>query len=141
MTYGPVDADEPTAGDADRGTWESKASKQTLADTDELLKLIKEVQPKAALKYNKHYIGLEIDGASRNFVSFVPKKQHVVIRFKLPQQSDDVKSKLAEAGIHILAYDAQFGQFGVRIDSALDDKQRGVVRDLIRQAWELYGKP
>ena len=118
-----------------------KPARRTLADTDELLKLVKEVQSKAALKYNKHYIGIEIDGASRNFVSFIPKKQHVVIRFKLPQQADDVKSKLDEANIHNLAYDAQFGQFGVRIDSAPDDKQRGVLRDLIRQAWVLYGKP
>ncbi len=122
MTYGLVDADEPTSEPADRGVWESKASQRTLADTDELLKLVKEIQPKAALKYNKHYIGLEIDGASRNFVSFIPKKQHVVIRFKLPQQSDDVKAKLADADIDNLAYDAQFGQFGVRIDSVPDDK-------------------
>jgi len=141
MAYGLIDADEPIAETVDRGAWELKASQRTLTDTDELLKLVKEVQPKAALRYNKHYIGLEIDGASRNFVSFIPKKQHVVIKLKLPQQGDDVKSKLDDADIHNLAYDAQFGQFAVRIDSAPDDKQRGVLRDLIRQAWELYGKP
>jgi hypothetical protein len=141
LTFGLVDADEPTAEPTNRGTWESKASQQTLLFTDDLLKLVKEVQPKAALKYNKHYIGCEIDGEPRNFVSFVPKKQHVVVQFKLPPQGDDVKTRLDDAGIRILAYDAQFGQFRVRTDSPPDDKQRDVLRGLIRQAWELYGKP
>jgi hypothetical protein len=141
ITLGLIDADEPTAEPADRDAWESKASRRTLTDTDELLKLVNEIQPKASLKYNKHYIGLEIDGASRNFVSFIPKKQHVVIRFKLPQQGDDLKSKLGDANIQLLTYDAQFGQFGVRIDSVPDVKQRSVLLDLIRLAWELYGKP
>ena len=74
ITYGLVDADEPTAEPTDRAWWEDKASPKSLTDTDALLKLVNEVQPKALLKYNKHYIGLEIDGASRNFVVFRPRK-------------------------------------------------------------------
>lgn len=141
ITYGLVDVDEPKAEPADRGSWETKASKKTLADTDELLKLVREVQPKAALNYNKHYIGLEIDGISRNFVSFQPRRAHVIVRIKLPPQADSVKVKLEDAGIGVLAYDSQFNQYGVRVDSVPNDKQRDVLRDLIRQAWEDYGKP
>src|SRR5262249_27460927 len=62
MTYGLVDEDEPGIEPTDRTYWEAKGAKKTLAATDELLKLVKEVQPKASLKYNKHYIGLEVDG-------------------------------------------------------------------------------
>lgn len=141
MSFGLVDADEPTVAPADRATWVSKASERSLKETDELLKLVKEVQPKAVLRYNKHYIGIEIDGTSRNFVSFVPKKQHVVVSFKLPQQEDETKSRLSDVDFDILSYDAQFGQFRVRIESLLSDPQRSVLRELIRQAWELYGKP
>ena len=56
ITLGLVDEDEPIAEPTTRESWEAKASKKTLTETDELLKLVKEVQPKAALNYNKHYI-------------------------------------------------------------------------------------
>jgi hypothetical protein len=140
-TLGLVDAEEPKAEATTRESWESKASKKTLTDTDELLKLIKEVQPKATLNYNKHYIGLEIDGVSRNFVTFRPKKAHVIMDFKLPDQGDEIKSQLEEAAVSLLAYDSQFSFFKVRIDSATIAKPPAVLRNLIKQAWEEYGKP
>jgi hypothetical protein len=84
MTYGLVGPEEPTVEATSRQDWEAKASRETLLATDELLKSVKEVQPKAALKYNKHYIGLDVDGSPRNFVSFIPKKAHIIMNFKLP---------------------------------------------------------
>jgi hypothetical protein len=141
MTYGLVDDDEPTAEPATRESWEVKASKKTLAHSDELLKLVQEIQPKAVLNYNKHYIGLKIDGVSRNFVAFRPKRVHVIMEFKLPDQGEEMKARLEEAGMQTLAYDSQFGFFRLNIDPASIDKQREVLRDLTQQAWELYGKP
>jgi len=141
MTLGLVDEDEPRAEPTSRESWEVKASKKTLADTDELLKLIRDVQPKASLNYNKRYIGLEIEGASRNFVQFRPKKAHVNMEFKLPDQPEEVKGKIEEVGMRGLAYDAQFGFFRISIDRLDLGKQGDVLRELVRQAWELYGKP
>jgi len=141
MTLGLVDEDEPKAEPATRESWESKASKKTLADTDELLKLVREVQPKASLNYNKHYIGLEIGGASRNFLVFKPKKAHVIVEFRLPDQGEEMRSKVEELGMNLLAYDAQFGLFRVSTDLTNLDQQRELLRELIRQAWERYGKP
>jgi hypothetical protein len=141
MTLGLVDEDEPVAEPTTRESWENKASKKTLTETDELLKLVKESQAKAKLNYNKHYIGLEIDGASRNFVIFRPKKAHVIMEFKLPDQGEVMKGKIEEAGMRTVAYDSQFKFFRVSIDRLDIAKQRDVLRDLIRQAWELYGKP
>lgn len=141
VTLGLVGEDEPTAEPADRASWEEKASFQTLAQTDELLRLIREVQPKAGLKYNKHYIGLEIDGAARNFVAFKPRRANLVMEFKLPPQGEEMRARLEDAGIGILAYDAQFGLFRVRIAPLELAKQGDVLRDLIRQAWEQYGQP
>lgn len=141
MTLGLVDDDESRAEPATRESWESYASKKTLVDTDELLKLVREVQPKAELNYVKNYIGIAISGSSRNFVSFVPKRAHVIMAIKLPDQGDEMKERLAEAGIGILAYDSQFGNFRISINGLDLVKQRDVLLDLIRQAWELYGKP
>jgi hypothetical protein len=59
----------------------------------------------------------------------------------LPEQGEDVKTKLEENGMRILAYDSQFGMFRVSI-GPLDLGQQGdALRDLIRRAWEDYGKP
>ena len=58
ITYGLVDEDEPVAEPTDRVFWElQKGSSKTLHLTDQLLKLINEVEPRATLRYNKHYIG------------------------------------------------------------------------------------
>jgi predicted transport protein len=132
-------AEPPAEQPTDRGYWDSKATKETLLATDELFKLVKEIQPKATLKYNKYYIGLEIDGSSKNFVTFVPQKAKVLMTIKIPQgkETDD---QLAEAGIETLPYETTWKQYKVALGSAVNTKQRDVLLRLIRQAWEGYGK-
>lgn len=140
ITYGPVDEDEPLAEPTDRAFWESKrGTKQTLVATDALLKLVNEVEPKATLKYNKHYIGLEVDGSPMNFVTFTPRKAHVIMTIKLPQ-TKETDGQLEEAGIEALTYESQWRQYRVRLESQVDEKQREVLLQLIRQARENRGK-
>src|SRR5262245_58105792 len=104
-----------------------------------LTNVVNMVEPKAKLKYNKFYIGLEVDEAVRNFVTFNPRKKHVVMTFKLPR-SKEVDDQLTEADLDALAYDSQFKQYRVKLGTSLDDKQRDVLLSLTRQAWEGYGK-
>src|SRR5206468_6710302 len=110
-------------------------TKQTLQVIDNLLKLVNEVEPKATLRYNKYYIGLEVDGAPRNFVKFTPQRVQVIMAIKLPQ-SLEVDGQLKDASIDQLKYDTQFREYKVKIAGTVDDKQRGVLLSLIRQAWE-----
>ena len=99
LTYGLVDEDEPVAEPTDRNFWETnRGSKKTLAMTDRLLKLVQQVEPTATLKYNKHYIGLEVERSVFNFVSFMPRKAHVLISIKLPQ-SQETDAAFSEVGI------------------------------------------
>lgn len=140
MTFGLVDDDEPLAEPTDRAFWETKrGTKKTLAVTDELLKLVNEVEPKATLKYNKHYIGLGVDGAPLNFITFMPRKAHVLMTFKLPK-SQEMDEQLEEAGIETLAYDSQWRQYRVRIDASVQGKQREVLLSLARLSRESFGK-
>lgn len=141
MTYGLVDEDEPLAEPTDRAFWESKrGTKKTLAETDHLLKLVNEVEPRAALKYNKHYIGLGVDGAPLNFVTFMPRKAHVIMTIKLPKtkETDEV---LEESGLDTLTYDSTWRQYRLRIDGAVDGKQRETLLSLVRHSRESFGKP
>ena len=140
MTFGLVDDDEPLAEPTDRAFWETKrGTKKTLAVTDDLLKLVNEVEPKATLKSNKHYIGLGVDGAPLNFITFMPRKAHVLMTFKLPK-SQEMDEQLEEAGIETLAYDSQWRQYRVRIDASVQGKQREVLLSLARLSRESFGK-
>ena len=141
MSFGLVDDDEPLAEPTDRSFWETKrGTKKTMSLTDELLKLVNEVEPKATLRYNKHYIGLGIDGAPLNFIMFMPRKVHVLMTIKLPK-TKEVDEQLEDAGIETLAYDSQWRQYRVRIDSVVEGKQRDVLLALARQSRESFGKP
>ena len=140
ITYGLVDEDEPLAEPTDRAFWETKrGTKKTLSATDELLKLVNEVEPKATLKYNKHYIGLGVEGQPLNFITFMPRKAHVLMSIKLPK-TKEIDEQFEEAGIETLAYDAQWRQYRVRIDSTVEGKQREVLLALAKLSRENFGK-
>ncbi len=141
FSYGLVDDDEPVSEPTDRAYWEtSRGTKKTLALTDELMNLVTQVEPKAVLKYNKHYIGLDVSGAARNFVSFMPRKAHVIMSLKLPR-SQEIDDQLEEAGFVTLAYETQWRQYRLRVESKLDDKQRVLLTNLIRDSQQGFGKP
>jgi hypothetical protein len=116
-----------------------KSSKKNLLETDSLLTLVRQVEPTAILKYNKYYIGLEVDGSPRNFVTFRPKKAHVVMTLRLTKEKE-IDDKLEEAGIDTLTYEARWRQYRIRLESTMDEKQREVLLSLIKQAWEGFGK-
>lgn len=140
MNYGLVDEDEPVSEPTDRNFWETKrGTKATLELTDGLVRLAQEVEPKAVPKYNKHYIGLEVNGSAMNFVIFMPRKSHVILGIKLGQ-SKDIDGQIEEAGLETQAYDSQFHYYRLRIDSAPDNKQRNSLLNLIRLAREKHGR-
>jgi len=140
MSYGLVDDDEPISEPTDRAFWETKrGTKKTLAMTDQLLKIVNEIEPKASLRYNKHYIGLGIDGAPLNFVTFIPRKAHVIMTFKLTK-TGEIDEQLEEEGIEALAYDSTFRDYRVKIAPEGEIKHREILRDLARQARESFGK-
>jgi hypothetical protein len=140
LTYGLVDEDEPLADPTDRSFWESKrGTKQTLVITDALLKLVNDVEPKATLRYLKHYIGLEVAGAPMNFVTFIPRKVGVIMTIKIAQEKE-TDDQLEEAGIETLPYETQYRQYRVRIESQVNDKQKELLLRMMRQARESRGK-
>lgn len=140
ITYGLVDDDEPVAEPTDRAFWEStRGSKKTLAVTDSLIKLVNEVEPRAILKYNKHYIGLEVNGSPLNFVSFMPRKAHVIMAIKLAK-TKEIDEQLDEVGFETMAYEAQWRQYRLRLESNIEGKQRETLIKLIGQAREGFGK-
>lgn len=118
----------------DRAYWEKRSGKNTLELTDSLLALVHEFAPDLSLKYNKFYIGLAKDGRPNNFVIFRPKKDWVRFEPRL-ERSDETQSKLEEAGIDIMEYDARWGRYRIRLSRGEVKKHEQLLRDLLKQAY------
>jgi hypothetical protein len=140
IRLGLVEDDEPVSEPADRAMWEfSRGSETSLAMTDHLLRLVNEVEPKAVLNYNRNYIGLKVGGAPLNFVTFLPRKAHVIMAIKLPRnQSTD--NLLDDVGLVTLAYESSVRQYRLRIDAQPSENQRDVLLGLARRARESFGR-
>jgi hypothetical protein len=74
-----------------------------------------------------------------NFVTFTPRKAHVIMSFRMPQ-TQETDEELTEAGIDTLNYDSQWKQYRLRIDSDLEENEKQVIKNLARIAHEGYGK-
>jgi predicted transport protein len=134
LARGLVDEDEEVQEVTDRGYWESRGSKATLAMVDQLLNIVHEFDPTLELKYNKFYIGLAKNGQPKNFVVSRPRKSTLVLLIRL-KQSADIESKLEASGLEALEYAKREG--GYRIRLGIDElKNRGdVLRELIGTAY------
>lgn len=137
VTLGDDDDDGPDEP-RDRSYWEGKSSIAMLAQCDRLLDLIREVEPGAILKYNKHYIGLSIDGVATNFVTFRPRRAHVNAEFKI-SRADPVAGSAEEAGLTTLAYQTRWGRFRVQLTADEIGDHADVLRELIGVARASYG--
>ena len=131
MTLGTEDED--VAQPTDRAYWENHGSIATVKLADAMLELIREVEPKVELKYNKFYIGLATDGVADNFVSLRPRKKQLIAEFRIPR-SDEVTELVESAGVDALGYDSRWGKYRLRLDGQ-DFKQHGdFLRELVKLA-------
>lgn len=132
---GLVDEDEEVQATADRAYWETRSSKATLAIADELLGLIRGLDPKLDLKYNKFYIGLAKNGQPCNFAIFRPKKDWVRLEVRLPQ-NDETQHQLEQQGLDVMDYDARWGRYRVRLVKGDVKKHEAFLTDLLRRVYE-----
>lgn len=135
MALGTEEDDEGET--VDRAYWERKASRDSVQLVDRVANMIQEIEPDLQPKYNKHYIGMANRGVARNFVSFRPRKQHVIAEFKIPR-SDELSDQLEASGLEMLPYDSRWHNYRMRITDADLDEHREEVAALIRTARDAY---
>jgi predicted transport protein len=115
LTRGPVNEDEDAeATPTDRAYWEKKASKQTVALSDQLLASFQALDAGLALNYNKFYIGIHRDGQPFNFVQMRPRRSHLILEFRL-KQSEERDQQLEGTGLDAMDYDKRWGNYRVRL--------------------------
>ena len=106
---GMVDEDEEVQEITDRPYWENRGSKATLVMVDELIEIIKKIDPALELKYNKFYIGLAKEGKPSNFVVFRPKKNFLRLEPRI-ERSEQMQERLETEGLDVMDYEERWGQ-------------------------------
>lgn len=124
--------DEPGT-ETDRTYWQQRSSAEILGLADQALELINNEGPGLSLKYNKHYVGLQRNGVSDNFVTFRPRKAHLVIEWRI-DRSEELDSRLEEAGLMLMPYDKRWRRYRAAVAPAQFTEQRDLIVELIRRA-------
>jgi predicted transport protein len=130
LARGPEDEDEEVPEVTDRGYWESRGTKATLAMVDQLFEVLRELDPVLELKYNKFYIGLAKDDAPHNFIVFRPRKNTLVLSIRL-KQPGELESQLEQSG---LDYDKREGGYRIRLGVEDLKNQAELLRRMIEMA-------
>jgi len=139
VVYGLVDEDEEIAQPTDRSYWERRSSKKSMDLMDNLMKIVNEVEPTAIPKYNKHYVGLSVDGSPLNFISFGPRKANVMMTFRLPK-TEEYDQLIEDSGLDTLEYVTRWRQYRIRIESAITEEQKSTLVELVQRSRESFGK-
>jgi predicted transport protein len=136
LSRGYIDEDEDAeSAPTDRTYWEKRGSKATVALADQLLAIVKGLDPSLELKYNKFYIGLSKDGQPYNFVSFRPNKSQLNFELKLPR-SDELDNTIEEAGLETLEYNKRWGLYRLRLTTEEIRTKAEVLKNLIKAAYD-----
>lgn len=132
MPRGTDEEDEPGQA-TDRTYWEAKSTPAMVALADKMVGVVQSVVPGAALKYNKHYIGLAVNGVADNFTSFRPRKESLITEFRIPQ-SDEVTALIDDAAVDRLPYDKKWNRYRVRLTEQDLIAHQDLLLDLVHRA-------
>jgi hypothetical protein len=138
LNFGLVDEDEDTHEVTDRGYWETRGSPKTVSMADAVLELVKRLDPRLELKYNKFYIGLAIDGEPNNFVIFRPAKTFIRFEPRL-ERSDSTQQQLETAGLDVMDYDERWGRYRIRLTPEDLNNHRAVIESVIADSFKAAG--
>jgi predicted transport protein len=135
QTLGTEEEDSPALA-TDRAYWETRSTKQVLTIVDSIIEVAREIDQRLVARYNKHYVGLGIDGLANNFVSFKPRKKHLCFQIKIPM-SDETDEILENSNLRLLDYDKRWRHYRIQIIQEDVDKNKKLLLDLMRQAYAL----
>jgi predicted transport protein len=134
MRLGLVDEDEEVQAVTDRSYWEARASKHTLSMADEMLEVVRALDPDLELKYNKFYIGLAKGGQPNNFVIFRPKKDWLRLEVRL-DRSDETQAQLDGSGLDVMDYDIRWERYRIRLAKGDTTKHKEFLAGLMAKAF------
>lgn len=134
LTRGLVDEDEDAeAAPADRSYWEGKATKETVALADELLGFARTFDAELELKYTKFYIGISRHRQAYNFATFRPRKNHLLLGLRLPE-NEELTQRIEATGIETQPYERRDGAYRLRLTKRDIAAHKGELQSLLEMA-------
>lgn len=118
----------------DREYWVGRASQATVKVADELLEIVREIAPGAELNFNKYYIGIRIDGQSRNFAVFRPNKRDIVVESKIAE-NDETSALIEKSGLQTLEYNHRYKVYRVKLKPKDVQSARSTLKELLQSAY------
>lgn len=137
VQLGLVDDDEEVREVTDRAYWEARGSKATLAMADELLEIVRGLDPALELNYNKFYIGLARQGRPDNFVVFRPKKNFLRVEPRL-DRDESLEQRIESAGLDVMDYDDHWSRYRIRLSKGDAKKHIDLLTDLLSSSFKKY---
>jgi predicted transport protein len=131
------DEEEEIAEPVNRDYWEKKAIKDTVKMADVLLSYIDEFVKGFTLNYNKHYIGLIQNEASKNFVRFCPRKIGLQLSVKL-KKDDEIDEIVNNSDLNLLEYSGRDKQYHFKLQEQDLTNSKKTIVGLFRRAYESY---
>ena len=125
----------------DRPYWEKRATPSTLQFTDEFFSFVKEVVSESTLelKYNKHYIGMAHNGVADNFMSFKPRKQEVLVEFRIPH--DEELTARMEENLDFVSYKPRWRRYIIRFTERSFRENQAFIKELVQLARKMPAGP
>jgi len=139
LRLGLVEEDEEVHEVTDRSYWEERGTKATVAMADELLDIVRTLDPRLELKYNKFYIGLANQGQPNNFVIFRPQKNAIRIEPRL-KKGEATEQRIEAAGLDVMDYDNKWGRYRLRLGRGDVKKHAEVLKQLFEGAYRESGE-
>jgi hypothetical protein len=135
IVRGEDDDDDDSTQTTDRSYWEEKGARETVELADECLAILREVNDKCDLKYNKFYIGIVEDGRPNNFVLFRPKKQFLRIEAKV-SDSAEWQKRFEDKGFVVLEGTSAHRRFIFTATRKDLTQQRALVKELFTACYQ-----
>jgi hypothetical protein len=119
----------------DRNYWEAKGSKMSLDIADDCLELLREIDSKLVLTYNKYYIGLRQGNRANNFVLFKAKKGFLRVEVKI-ENLDSAREELNNAGVGIIGLDKRWGRVRFVLNKGDIPTHKEVLKSVFFRAYK-----
>lgn len=139
LDYIENDITEPEE-ETTRQHWEKRASIDTLKIADEIFKILQSLNEelkwgkKFELKYNKHYIGLKVNGKSDNFIAMQPQKNQTIM-WSRTLSVEEMKQLCESAEV---LYVLGRGQVGVKAKAIESKVDVDIIKKIITESYATY---
>lgn len=122
-------------GVVDRAYWELRGSPESLSVVDDCLAILKDINPKLNIKYNKHYIGLFDGIRANNFVVFRAQKKFIRVEAWASEKQVWIK-KLEDVGITTFPRGPETKSIHFRLDQSEVKQHRDLLEVLFQECYQ-----